>query len=63
MMGFVHIQELEKPTPDLGKKWWEQGETGKQNGFTYKLLCQILCHSLLLFPDLSTIPAAMISNF
>lgn len=30
MMGFVHIQGLEKPTQELGKKWWEQGGTGNE---------------------------------
>lgn len=25
VMGCVHIHGLEKPTQELGKKWWEQG--------------------------------------
>lgn len=60
-MGFVHFEGLEKPPQELGKKWWEQGGTGKQPSFTEKLLHQILCLSLLPFPDPSTIPAARIS--
>lgn len=41
-MGCVHIQELEKPTQELGKKGWEQGGT-EFKASHINCFCQIFC--------------------
>lgn len=46
----LHIQGLEKPTQRAGKAVVGTGSDRKEQGFTYKLFCQILCHFLLWFP-------------
>lgn len=58
-MGSVHIQGLEKPTQRAGKAVVGTGSNRKEQGFTYKLFCQILCHFLLWFPDLSFVFTAV----
>lgn len=51
-----------KTNPRAGKKVVGTGRDRKRTGLTYKLFCQILCHSLLPFPDPSTSLPAMISK-